>query len=735
MVLADRLPVVRADALTTEVPRRLLLDRLSVSAATVVVISGPAGSGKSTLLRQWSGSDPRPHVRIPLSARHDDPALLARALVEALGAIGPDEPAAVAAVTADEPTYSSVVVPGMAELAGSRARDYVLVLDDLHLVGGREAHQLVRSLADSVPSGSALVVATRAAAPTWVARLVASDRVLLVGPRELAFDTVEAALLSDAFGLPVSDAADLLDQTDGWAVALHLAALARAASADRSRRAAERGGEDVVHDFIRSEVLDPLPAEHRDLLVRCSIVETMTPDLCDRLLGRDDSALLLHDVVRRTLLVQEVDGAFRPHHLLLDTVGKERSATLRADELAALHASASGWFAEHGDPESTAAHALLAGDLDTVAQVVWRSVPGSAGSGRSDRLTRLLAGLTEDQIASDRWLCLAAAWATLQRGDADERERWSLRSESHAGPGWRERVRTDVYAASLAAMIAVAGRDGVARTSRLCEDALAGLPADDPFRCPASFVLGATRALLEHPDVDAPLEDSRRWARALGVAVNEADSLAFSGMLALMRGDVATGTRLIDAGAAVVTEQNADRLSTAAHPLTAYALSLALQGRRAESARTLAQARRLTLQLHGIAPWFQVMGRVIQARTALLLGDVALAGQLVTEARAEYTSDLDATTLPGLLTDTEAMLREQATTGSAAGTLTAAELRVLAFLPSHLTFPQIGEHLFLSASTVKTHALAIYRKLGVSSRSEAVDVARRLGLVEASLRG
>ena len=60
-----------------------------------------------------------------------------------------------------------------------------------------------------------------------------------------------------------------------------------------------------------------------------------------------------------------------------------------------------------------------------------------------------------------------------------------------------------------------------------------------------------------------------------------------------------------------------------------------------------------------------------------------------------------------------------------APTLTMAELRVLRFLPSHLSFREIGERLNVSANTVKTQALAVYRKLDVSSRSEAVSAAPR----------
>jgi LuxR family maltose regulon positive regulatory protein len=58
-----------------------------------------------------------------------------------------------------------------------------------------------------------------------------------------------------------------------------------------------------------------------------------------------------------------------------------------------------------------------------------------------------------------------------------------------------------------------------------------------------------------------------------------------------------------------------------------------------------------------------------------------------------------------------------------------AELRVLRLLPTAMTQREIARELYLSLNTVKTHARAIYRKLGVSSRADAVAVARRLKLV------
>jgi LuxR family maltose regulon positive regulatory protein len=59
-------------------------------------------------------------------------------------------------------------------------------------------------------------------------------------------------------------------------------------------------------------------------------------------------------------------------------------------------------------------------------------------------------------------------------------------------------------------------------------------------------------------------------------------------------------------------------------------------------------------------------------------------------------------------------------TARGASSLTAAELRLVPLLPTHLTMPEIGEQLHLSRHTVKSQVISLYRKLGVSSRSGAV---------------
>jgi LuxR family maltose regulon positive regulatory protein len=207
------------------------------------------------------------------------------------------------------------------------------------------------------------------------------------------------------------------------------------------------------------------------------------------------------------------------------------------------------------------------------------------------------------------------------------------------------------------------------------------------------------------------------------------------GLVALTAGDRQRGIRLVSQAAELTRRHHLDRLATGALTMTAQALMLALVGDKAGAAATLASARRLTALASGVSPWFAVSGRLIQARTSALLGDGATARLLIDEAAEHMTPDLRASKVGDGLTDAQDLLARMAGQSGAAGVLTSQEMRVLQFLPSHLTLQQIGEHLFVSQATVKTHVLSIYRKFGVGSRDEAVEHARAMGLVEASTLG
>ena len=163
----------------------------------------------------------------------------------------------------------------------------------------------------------------------------------------------------------------------------------------------------------------------------------------------------------------------------------------------------------------------------------------------------------------------------------------------------------------------------------------------------------------------------------------------------------------------------------------ASTLVLAHAGRATDARSKASHTRRLLSMLNHAMPWMAIEARLVLARAELILGDVEAARVLATESEDLLRRFPDAGTLP---TEQE---RIQKAIQAAAGEvghglvpLTTAELRVLQFLPTHLSFQAIAEELFVSRNTVKTQAIAIYRKLGVSSRGDAVACAIELGLLD-----
>jgi LuxR family maltose regulon positive regulatory protein len=166
----------------------------------------------------------------------------------------------------------------------------------------------------------------------------------------------------------------------------------------------------------------------------------------------------------------------------------------------------------------------------------------------------------------------------------------------------------------------------------------------------------------------------------------------------------------------------------------AYAVAALSHARRGETAQARAAAKHglwLLEKLTGIGAGLIADAGLSLARATLLLGDVSTSQMLVREAHRIVARYPDAGVLPERLTEVERMTDASTVpVGLAATPLTPAEMRVLRYLPTHLSFEAIADELIVSRNTVKTQAIAAYRKLGVSSRADAVEQARELGLLD-----
>jgi LuxR family maltose regulon positive regulatory protein len=147
--------------------------------------------------------------------------------------------------------------------------------------------------------------------------------------------------------------------------------------------------------------------------------------------------------------------------------------------------------------------------------------------------------------------------------------------------------------------------------------------------------------------------------------------------------------------------------------------------------RELVNAQRLRPLLSHAQPYLAVQARIEMTRVHLALADLAGARTLMREADDLLRRRPGLGTLIGQVEQLQARLgNEHGADIPGASALTAAELRLLPLLPTHLTFSEMGAELFLSPHTIKSEAKSIYRKLDASTRSQAITRARELGLLE-----
>jgi LuxR family maltose regulon positive regulatory protein len=147
--------------------------------------------------------------------------------------------------------------------------------------------------------------------------------------------------------------------------------------------------------------------------------------------------------------------------------------------------------------------------------------------------------------------------------------------------------------------------------------------------------------------------------------------------------------------------------------------------------RELVSAQRLRHLLTYALPFYAVQARIELIRVHLALADLAGARTLMREVDEVLRRRPGLGALTGEAQALRARLsNEHGSSASGASALTAAELRLLPMLSTHLSMPEIAEELFLSRNTIKSQAISIYRKLGTSSRNQAVIRSRELGLLE-----
>ncbi len=729
-----RRPLVRHGT----VRRSPLVERLANGdRRPIVSVVAPPGYGKTTVLAQWAERNGQSFAWVSVDERDNDPKVLLTYVAQALDAVEPIDERVFDALASPGSSVPGSVLPRLGSAFSSMTTPVALVLDDVHMLRNRECQAALSVLADHVPGGSRLALAGRSRPPLRVARLRAEGRVLEIGPGDLSLTQDEAFLLLRNADIAVAeeDVTELHRRTEGWPAGLYLAALYLREGGPLASAAVSFGGDDrLVTEYMESEFLARISRRRRTFLTRTAVLERMSGSLCDAALERTGSAGVLADLERSNLLLVPLDRRgqwYRYHHLFRDMLLAELHR-LEPGLIPVLHRRAAQWHERNGDPAQALEYWMKAGEADSAARLVGTLAFPAYQQGRVATAERWF-GWLDDNAPRGTYPAIAvlAAMVSAVTGKPGQAELWAEVAERGAATASLPDGSPTIEP-WLALLRALLCRRGVDQMRADAELAARTLGAGSFWRTAATLYLGVAHLMAGDADrADVLFQDAAAAGQAGGASIGACVALAERSLLAISRGAWEAAERHLSQARSLARDANLEDYP----PVTilhAAAARIALhQHDRPRAIAELTRAQRLRPGLTYALPYLAVQARIELARCHLALADVAAARILLHEAEEVLTRHPGLGVFAGQAGDLRAELSSaRGSSAPGASALTAAELRLLPMLPTHLSFPQIGEEMFLSPNTVKSHAVSIYRKLGATSRSQAVTRSRELGLLE-----
>jgi LuxR family transcriptional regulator, maltose regulon positive regulatory protein len=704
----------------------------------IVSVVAPAGYGKTTLLSQWAEYGDQSFAWVSVDEGDNDPKVLLTYVAEALDAVEPIDERVFDALASPVSSVPGTVVPRLGSAFASMSSPVVLVLDDVHVLHDRECRAALSVLADHVPGGSRLVLAGRAQPPLRIARLRAEDKIVEIGPGDLSLTAGEASSLLRDAGLTLSEeeVAELHRRTEGWPAGLYLAALYLREDGPLASAAVSFGGDDrLVSEYVESEFLARISRRQRVFLTRTAVLERMCGPLCDAVLEQRGSGTVLADLERSNLLLVPLDRHkewYRYHHLFRDMLLAELRS-LEPELMPVLYRRAAQWYEHNGAPGEAVEYWMKAGDVNATARLAAALALPTYQQGRAATAERWLGWLEDHGALEDHpAVAVLAAMVPAMTGKPADAER-------RAGVAERAATVASLPDGSpsvepwLALLRALLCRDGVDQMRADAEVAAKTMAAGSFWRAASLLFLGMAHLMAGDPDqADAVFEDQVAEARAAGGTLGACVALSQRSLLAIARGAWDLGERHLSEARAVARESNVEDYPAVTIMHAAAARMALHQGDRPRAGAELTRAQRLRPALTYAVPHLAVQARTELTQVHLALADLAGARTLMREVDQILRRRAGLGVFARQAEDLRAELSHaRSSPALGASALTAAELRLLPLLSTHLSFPEIGAEMFLSRNTVKSHAHSIYRKLGTFSRSQAVARAVELGLLEA----
>ncbi|MGH4023635.1 MAG: LuxR C-terminal-related transcriptional regulator [Pseudonocardiaceae bacterium] len=677
----------------------------------------------------------RPFAVVTLDSGDNDPATFCSGILRSVRRTCPDaDGGRLERLLTGQPDIDNILA-GLVEEIVANCPHIVLALDNYQAITEPACHVQVEHLLNQLPLQARLVLATRTDPPLPLARMRAAGSVVELRMDDLRFTREEVSRLTVRSGgprLPDADLDILVDRTEGWPAVVHLAVrLLKEEQDPAAFLRCFRGDNRYVVDYLEEEVLRHVPDEVQRFLVSTAILDRFTARLCDAVADITNSGDLLNAAERSNLFLVPLDDVrtwYRYHYLFGQTL-RARLARTEPDLESTLHRRAGTWYEQHGNPAKAIEHTLAAGDSDRAIRLIARHWADHIYRGKLATTRHWLSTLGTAGINRTALTAICAAWVAALSGDRLGGQRWLKNAErlGHRGPLPDGMHSLRGAMALYQSTFGFGGLTEMLAAARTAAD-LHGDPAS-PWYAQARVALGYSRYLAGDTRAAVhPLEQAMEAATTFPVL----RILALSA-LSLVTAELGRSAQSADLALAAHELVTADGLSESSEVTlarVAYAAMLVRQGHLRRAREVLEHAVRIRRPIIGLPPWPTLNALVLLARVALATGDRAAARALLDEAADLLEMVPDGTgQIRAGLADIERRLAGAERYAIVTPRLTDREEAVLRLLQGSLPLREVAAELFVTVNTVKSHTRLIYRKLGATSRTEAVRRARELGLL------
>ena len=393
----------------------------------LTLVSAPAGFGKTTLLAEWVSAVPtRPVAWVSLDQSDNDPAFFWTYLITALQKIQPSlgERSLSLLQSPQPPPVESVLMTLLNELTAVE-EDFVLILDDYHVIETQAIHGGIGFLLGHLPPQMHLIIASRADPPLSLARLRSRGELTELRVSDLRFTPDEAAaFLNQGMGLEISavEVSALEQRTEGWIAGLQLAALSLQGREDIPDFVAAFSGDDrYIVDYLLEEVLQRQPDRVRRFLLQTAVLERLSGSLCDAVTDQNDGQEMLEALERGNLFIIPLDNKrqwYRYHHLFADVL-QAHALMEWPERMPGLHERASEWYEQNGLFSDAIRHALAAHDFERAAGLIEQMWPTMRRRQRETTVLGWITSLPDSLIRNRPVLSVAYALVLLNDGQLD----------------------------------------------------------------------------------------------------------------------------------------------------------------------------------------------------------------------------------------------------------------------------------------------------------------------------